>query len=264
MFHNCCPSLCDNQPLLLDTCHFVDLIVVFPMATLKHVAFCALPMTLDSAFHLLAYDLYIFLSSDFTMFLCLLYRNLFIHAVLMYHIPQEDPRSRVYLTFLFIARSTVRCHDFFASVAAFSAKRLALRSNVRRRLHSAGSQLGQIEVMYTLRHSLPARFSLPWLFILMQITSLVMYRLPHPTCVSNQYPTPYAPRASSSPLLSGTVDIHHPRHERVLRYGGGRQHEFPALDIEPYITAGDDFSHDYAFKFVDHVDSLGQVAYPIA
>jgi hypothetical protein len=124
-------------------------------------------------------------------------------------------------TFLFIARSTVRCHDFFASVAAFSAKRLALQSNVQRRLHSAGSQLGQIELMYSLCHSLPARFSLPWLFILMQITSLVMYRLPSPTCVSNRYLTPYAPYASNSPLLSGTVDIHHPHHEGVLTYGGG-------------------------------------------
>ncbi|KAF8811288.1 hypothetical protein BYT27DRAFT_7090286, partial [Phlegmacium glaucopus] len=52
--------------------------------------------------------------------------------------------------------------------------------------------------------------------------------------------------------------------ERVLTYGGGRQHEFLALVVEPYITAGCVINRNCAFKFVDHVDSLGQVAYPIA
>ena len=39
---------------------------------------------------------------------------------------------------------------------------------------------------------------------------------------------------------------------------------FSLSDIEPYIVAGCyDLNHDCAFNFVDHVDSLGQVAYPI-
>jgi hypothetical protein len=206
--------------------------------------------TFKSTFHSIAYasDLYPFLSSDFTMFLCLLYRNLFVHAILIHQIPQEEPHSRVYLTFLLIKCSTVLCHDFFAIVAALGAKQSALRNNVQRHLHSAESQLGQIALIYSMHHSLPARFSLSWLFILIQITSIFMYRRP-----------------SGSPLISGSGDVQHPRSscERVLAYGGGRQHEFSALDVEPYITAGN-FNYDCAFKFVDHVDSLGQVAYPIA
>jgi hypothetical protein len=264
LFHNCYRSLrqCDNGPVLLrldTTCHIVDSIVAFPVASeslrlrVMHVTFYTTSSaTFKSTFHSIAYDsdLYPFLSSDFTIFLCLLYRNLFVHAIHIHQIPQEDPRSRVYLTFLLIKRNTVLRHDFFAIVAALGAKRLALRNNFQRRLHSAESQLGQIALIYSMRRSLPARFSLPWRFILKHITSILMYRRP-----------------SASPLIFGSGDVQHPQAhsscERVLAYGGGRQHEFSALDVEPYITVGN-FNYDCAFKFIDYVDSLGQGAYPIA
>ena len=76
----------------------------------------------------------------------------------MHLIPQEDPRNRAYLTFLFIKRSTVLCHDFFALLAGFSAKHLPLRINVQHCLRSVRSQPRQIEVMYFLRHSLHGCF----------------------------------------------------------------------------------------------------------
>jgi hypothetical protein len=246
IFHVIYPSLRDKQFLS-------ESIADFSAATVMNVSVNTFFVVLKSAFLSLAYVL----PSDFTMFLCLLYRNLIIHAILTHHIPQEDPRNRACLTCLLIKRSAVLRHDFFAILAAFSANQLTLRNNVQRCLRSAGNQLSQIEVMYALRHSLHARFSLPWLFLLIQITSIFsMYR--RPTSFSNQYEYP----PSGSPLVSSSGDVQHPRCERVLTYGGGRQHEFSALDVEPYITAGD-FNHDCAFKFVNHVDSLGQVAYPI-
>ncbi|KAF8811306.1 hypothetical protein BYT27DRAFT_7089787, partial [Phlegmacium glaucopus] len=45
--------------------------------------------------------------------------------------------------------------------------------------------------------------------------------------------------------------------------GGGRQHEFSALEVELYVTASCNFDRECAFKYVDHVDGLGQVRYPI-
>ena len=265
ILHKFCPSLCDNQPVKFDTS--VDSIAVFPAATLMHdtQAVYTLFVMLKSVFHYpLPHNLYLFLARDFPMILCLLYRNIVVHAILIRLTSQEDPCSRVCFTLLLINRSTMLCHDFFASLAAFSAKRLALQETVQYCLctgnHGAGSR--QIEVMYSLCHSLHARFSLPWLFILIQITSiLTMYRWQCPTraCISNQYVT----TPSASPLLSSSAKVPHSYCERVLRYGGGRQHEFSVSDVEPYITAGCDFDHDCAFKFIDHVDSLGQVTYPI-
>ena len=213
---------------------------------------------LKSFFHMLSSI--VFLPSDINTFLSFIYRNLLTHAIVMHLIPQEDPRNRAYLTFLFIKRSTVLCHDFFALLAGFSAKHLPLRINVQHCLRSVRSQPRQIEVMYFLRHSLHGRFSLPWLFFWIQITSIFsMYS--RPTSICNQNITP------GSRLFYGSTsnDIPHPQCERVLTYGGGRQHEFSAFDVEPYITAGYNFNcHDCAFKFVDHIDSSCQVAYPIS
>ena len=221
-----------------------------------HVAVYTLSATFNSAFYSLAHELYVFFRRDFTFFLCLIYRNLFVHAILMRLIRQEEPRGRVYLTFLSVIRGTVLRHDFFASVAAFCTKRLTLPNDIKCCLRNAGGQLGQIELMYFLRHLLPAHCSLPWLFILLQMTSVLSFR--RPTCVSKRY--------VASPaflLFRGPNEVQHPRCERVLVYGGGGQHVFSALDVGPYITAGHDLNTDCVFKFIDHVDSSGRLAYPL-
>ncbi|KAF8802937.1 hypothetical protein BYT27DRAFT_7110922 [Phlegmacium glaucopus] len=155
-------------------------------------------------------------------------------------------------------RNTVLCPDFFASVAALGARPLTLCNNIQCCLCSAGGLEGQIELLYSLQHSLPVHLSLPWLFILIQITSIFLYQ--HPIHIYNEHiqVTP-----SDSPLFPGSGDVQYPYCERILTYGGGRQHEFSALEVEPYITAGYGFNCECTFKFVDHVDSLGRLAYPI-
>ena len=91
---------------------------------------------------------------------------------------------------------------------------------------------------------------------MMQIICILTYHCSNFPCFSTKgISTP----ASPSPSCDDQ-----PLHDHVLTYGGGRQHEFSVLAVEPYITAGLNYCHDSAFKFVDHVDSSGQVAYPIA
>ena len=48
---------------------------------------------------------------------------------------------------------------------------------------------------------------------------------------------------------------------RCGSYGGGRQHLFPFEEVGAYIVGDHDADHDSAFKFIDHVDSTGPVAY---
>ena len=169
----------------------------------------------------------------------------------MCRIPQEKPHSRVHLAFLLIIRSTFLCHDF---VAAYSGKCLALWNNDQRCLHGdpARCQLGRIEFMcYLLCRSHTHT----------QITCILQVMYQSLVCFYNQYITP-----SASSMFSSSGDVQHSQHphcEHILKYGGGRQREYSALDLEPYITAGHDFNHNCAFKFVDYVDSLGQAAYPI-
>ena len=49
------------------------------------------------------------------------------------------------------------------------------------------------------------------------------------TCVANHYDT----TPSHSPLFSGSAGVQELHCEHVLRYGGGGQHMFSTLDIEP-------------------------------
>jgi hypothetical protein len=104
---------------------------------------------------------------------------------------------------------------------------------------------------------LSAAFSLPSLFTIIHIVSILVSHCSNFACLS----TKGSISESASPSFSCDDQ---PLCHRVLTYGGGRQHEFSALAVEPYITAGHNYSCDSAFKFVDHVDSLGQLAYPIA
>jgi hypothetical protein len=60
---------------------------------------------LKSIFCALVKSLYVFLQSDFTMFVSLLFRNQFVLAILMHCIPREDPACRVCYIFLFMMRT---------------------------------------------------------------------------------------------------------------------------------------------------------------
>ena len=190
----------------------------------------------ELAFCSLTKSLYLFLQCDCAKLLSLIYRNLVVHAILMLCIPQEEPRSTTYLVYLLIVRSTFLRHDFLAcTITAFSSKRSALCRNVQRRLQSAGSRWCQIELLYSLRFSLSAHFSLPWLFILLQITTVFLYQCPNVACFFNKQKI--APFFSQSFFLN-----EHARFEHVLScgsYSKGGQHEFSASAVGPYIIASD-------------------------
>jgi hypothetical protein len=210
---------------------------------------------------------------DITTSLSSLYRDVFVHAVLMHCIPQEEPGCRVQFIFLMMMRSmilrhdflahiiiyyvtqltfrtTVLCHEFLARITAFYARQWTFHSNVCHRLYHARGSLRLIDL---------GRFSLPWLFI---ITSVLAYHCPSLACFSRCFPN----KGDSMPSTSHSFSCDDQAFcdsDRVLTYGGGRQHEFSQLEVKPYITLGN-YSNSAAFVFVGHVNSLGQAAYPIA
>jgi hypothetical protein len=264
-FHDSHSSLCDNPCMSLDT----SCIPVFLVPSLMHMSNYTLYKMLKSVFR----SLYVFLQCDFSTFFCLLYRDLFVHAALMHCIPQEDPACIVYFILLLMMRSMILRHDFLACVTDFYAKQLNFRSmilrhdflarittfydrqltfrgNVHHRPYNAGgpSRLGLVDL---------ARFSLPCLFIVIQFASILMYRCPSWACFSS--------KGIGTPSASSSFSCDdQPLSHRVLTYGGGRQHVFSALAVDPYITAGHKSCSNSAFKFVDHIDGVGQLAYPIA
>jgi uncharacterized protein DUF6570/helitron helicase-like protein/PIF1-like helicase len=248
-FYNFYLSICDKSPISFVTTH----IPVFLVTVFKFLKF---------VIHTLDCSLYVFLQSDFATFLCLLVRNQFVHAMLMYCIPQEVPGRRACYIFLLMIRSMIVRHDFLARMRHFYARQLTFRSNVHG-FYDAGGRSRLIELLYYSRDSfkLSCCFSLPSLFIVIQILiSILTCHCPNFACLSTS-----TKGSSSTPstLPSFSCDDR-PLCHRVLTYGGGRQHEFSALSVQPHITAGLNYSYDSAFKFVDHVDSLGQLAYPIA
>jgi hypothetical protein len=154
-------------------------------------------------------------------------------------------------------RSIVLRHDFLARLRHFYARQLTFCTNVLR-FHDAGGRLRLVELMYCSQESLSVYFSLSSLFLMIQIICISKYYCSNlPSFSTKGISTP-----SASPSFSCNIDDR-PLCDRVLSYGGGGQHQFPALAVEPYITAGLNYCNDNAFKYVDHVDSLGQVAYPI-
>ena len=268
-FHNFCasqtPSLCDNISFPLDTCRDNHDDIEFSVASVVY----ELHIKLVSFLRLLPCYLYLSLQSDITKLLIILYRNIYVHTVFVFCVPQEDPHSIIYLLFLSMKRSSFLRHNFLACVANFAARHLILQSDVHRRLCSARSRLDQLKLIYSLRDSLPNHFSLPWLFILMQIVSMVTvstsrYRayLPSRHITTSTQFTPCSPFFS----VHTNAQLEYHSHEHVLTYGGGRQHEFSILEVEPYITASADhnFDRECTFKFVDYVDTLGQERYQIA
>ena len=252
IFNNFYLSLGDNLHVTFDTMHSPP----FFLASLEHASNYTTYKMLKSALCALYYSLYDFLQSDFTTFYCLLFRNQFVHAILMHCIPQEVPGCRVCYIFLLMMRCVLLRHDFLACIRRFYIRQLTLRRNIHAFYDVGGpSRLRLIDLLYCSRDSLSAYFSLPSLFSMIQIISILMYHCTNFACFSNKGIS----TSSASPPSCDDQPLCH----RVLRFGGGRQHEFSFLAVEPYITAGYDYSKDSAFKFVDHVDSLGQHAYPI-
>ena len=163
-----------------------------------------------SFFHALDYS---FLQSDFSTFLCLLLRNQFVHATLMLCIPREVPGCRIRYIFLFMMRSMFLRHNFLACVRHFYARQLTLRSNVHG-FCEAGGCLRLIELLCCSRDSLSesAYFSLPSLFIMIHIISILTCHCPDFACLST--------KGITTPSASPSYDDQ-PLCHRVLTYGGG-------------------------------------------
>ena len=227
---------------------------IYVVPNLAHVSHSLYKM-IKSIFRALDYSLYAFLQSDFTTFLFLLFRNQFVHTILMHCIPLEAPDCRVRYIFLLMMRSVILHHDFLACIRHFYAKQLNFRSNILG-FYDVQGRLRLIELLYCSRDSLFACFSLPSLVIVIQIISILTCHCPSFACISTK-------RFSTPSALPSFSCNDQPLCQRVFTYGGGRQHEFSFSAVESYITAGHNYSNDSAFKFVDHIDSLGQHAYPI-
>ena len=252
MFHNFYLSLRHDLRVSFATSRFP----VFHLSSFMHVLNHSVYSLLKPFFRILKYILCVFLQCEFTKLTCLcsLLQNLFFHAIVMHFIPREEPASKAYFINLLMKRSIIRRHDFFAQIRAFYARQVTFFRNIHHRLYKAGGPLCLIELIHSSRDSLSICFSLLQLFIMIQI---LMYNCASLVCSSSKAIN----SRSASPSFFCDDQ---PLCDRVLTYGGGGPHEFPALVVKPYIIAGHNSYNDSAFKFVDHVDSLGQVAYPIA
>ena len=148
-------------------------------------------------FRALDYFLHVFLQSDFVTFVCLLLRNQSIHAVLMHCISQEVPSCRIGYIFLLMMRTMILRHGYLVCIRHFYARQLNFRRNVHG-FYNAGGRLHLYELLYCSRGSLSAyfKFSLPSLFKMIRILSILTYHSPAFACLSSNS-TP-----SASPSLS--------------------------------------------------------------
>ena len=140
IFHEIYLSLCDNPLILFDT---MCIYVVLNLICLSSSAY----KLLKSVFRTFKNSLYAFLQSDFIMFLCLLFHNQFVLAILMHCIPWKEPACRVYYIFLIMMRAMILHHDFLARIRHFYARQLTFHTNVLR-FYNAGGRLRLIELMY--------------------------------------------------------------------------------------------------------------------
>lgn len=196
--------------------------------------------------------------NQYLMQLCLYYRDLFRIVLLMYCVPQENPRVVSYVAFMRAVRNMILKHDFLTLVTCYFSKSVTLSLRTQHLLHVTKSQTAQLESLYLLRSRLPPCLCLPWLFLVLNFSSLLT-SLFQKTIFNNNSRSPSVPTC----LRRLALDNSGSRTVRFFAYGGGGQHTFPFEVIHPYIIAGGNVCHDYAFKFIDHVDSVGQVAYPV-
>ena len=156
------------------------------------------------------------------------YRDVFLTLILMHSLhclPLEKPCVLSYLAFLCASRNIFLKHDFLA-----------------RRVTSL---------------STAPCIPLSWLFLAIKVLLFFQYPF-QKTSVrhSSYYFASPDLRQSAAPVdLVSSPD-------RRNTYGGGRQHMFTFEEVSTCIVDGHDVDHDSAFKFIDHVDSTGRVAYP--
>ena len=96
---------------------------------------------------------------------------------------------------------------------------------------------------------------------MLDLSSLLILGSFQKTVSNNSSRGPFNPLS----LQCSTVDNSGSHTVRPFKFacGGGGQHIFPLELIHPHIIAGSNVCHDHAFKFIDHVDSIGQAAYPV-
>ena len=219
--------------------------------------------TLSNLFHtfvrMVAHFLLSFLQSCYLDLICKIHRNLLLSAVLISCIPNVETCTQAYHAFMNAIRNNMSRHDFLACVASFYHKNLTLCHKFQHCLSNIKNQTAQIAVLYQLCSCMSPHLLLPWLFIAIQIISIFgCYRL---------FRVPSFPQASGavSPFSQvQNIEMQFPHEKRSYPYGGSKQQEFSFQDIEQYIVAGNDFDHTTtAVRFIDHVDSTGQIAYPL-
>ena len=158
------------------------------------------------------------------------YHDLFLSLILMYSlhcIPLEEPSILSYLAFLRASCNMFLRHDFLAWNTSLS----------------------------TAPHT-----PLPWLFLVIKVSLFFQYPF-QIALIQVQHSSYYFTSADLRQSAVPAVDSFPER--RSNSYDGGRQHMFTFEEVGTCIVGGYDVDHDSAFKFIDHVDSTGRVAYPI-
>ena len=198
---------------------------------------------------------------QYSMQLCLYCHDLIKIVLLMYCLPQENPRILAYIAFMLAVRNMILKHDFLAHITCYFSKSATLSSSLQQLLHGAESQGAQLELLYYLQSHLPPCLCLPWLFPVLDLSSLYIvgsFRSQKPL-TNNSSRSPFFPPSLQHSILNDSRS----HTDWMFACGGGGQHVFTFEAIHPYITAGSNVCHDHACKFVDHVDSVSQASYPV-
>ena len=90
----------------------------------------------------------------------------------MYCLPQENPCILAYIAFMLAVRNMILKHDFLAHITCYFSKSATLSSSLQQLLHGAESQGAQLELLYYLQSHLPPCLCLPWLFPVLDLSSL--------------------------------------------------------------------------------------------
>jgi hypothetical protein len=78
------------------------------------------------------------------------------------------------------------------------------------------------------------------------------------SCISSHRPWQQKISSSVMPVPANRLSC------SMLPMGGGRSHLFPYLSVAPFIKKDDShISADHVFKYVDHVDEIGCLNYPV-
>ena len=211
-----------------------------------------------SVFQSLTYLMVLISQNLFSMQLSLYCHDLFKIVLLMHCVPQENPCVLSYIAFMRTVRNMILKHDYLARINCHFLKSVMLTPKLQQLLHNAKSQTVQLELLYYRRSYLPQCLYLPWLFHVLDLLFLCIgsFQVTIPNNGSRSLFVP--PVLLHSKLAnSGTHSALH------SVYGGGGQHIFPFDVVSPHIIAESNVNHDHGFKFIDHIDSVSQIAYPV-